>query len=276
MKMVGELQECIEDGRDIESVVSSLHGATLPGLVEYRCLRRAMKGIVPPLPPAVSMSTIGKALYDLGPSRNGRAARAGATALRRIDTSPAEFFLIHPESYLEDENWKPYTVRFVRSAQGVGLDKIVADGLRGALLEMTDNAVLHAQAESPILVGYRVLDGIAQFCVADVGVGVLDSLRSCADFAHLRFDNKAIKAALRDGVSRYGNKQGGMGFRQIFKALSAQWGQLRFRSGQGCIVMDGTDLDADLCSEAFVAPLPGFQVTVACRTSGSKPPEPLF
>jgi anti-sigma regulatory factor (Ser/Thr protein kinase) len=276
VEMVGELQECIEDGRDIDSLVSSLLGASLPGFVEYRCLRRVKKDLVPPLPIAITSSTIGKAFGALRPSVSLQTARTVSSQLRRIDSLPAEFYLINTQVDLGDENWKAFTIRFARSAQGVGLDRLIAGGLRGALLEMAENAVLHAQTDSPILVGYRVLDGFAQFCVADVGIGVLSSLQSCPDYSHLRYDNAAIKEALRDGVSCMGRNRGGMGFREIFKALSAQWGQLRFRSGQGCLMMDGTDLDCDHFTEDFVTQLPGFQVTVSCRTGSSSPAEPLF
>lgn len=273
VKMVGEIQECIEDGRDIGSLVSSLQGATLPGFVEYRCLLRSKKDLVPPLPPAIISSTIGMAFEALRPSH---AIRTGMSSLRRIDMLPAEFYLMKSEADLEDENWKAFTIRFARSAQGVGLDRTAAGGLRGALLEMTDNSILHAKSDSPTLVGYRVLDGFAQFCVADLGMGVLKSLRSCADFSYLQYDHEAIREALKDGVSRMGKNRGGMGFREIFKALSAQWGQLRFRSGQGCLTMDGTDLDADCLDEDFVAQLPGFQVTVSCRTGSLTTTEPIF
>lgn len=271
--MVGELQECMEDGRDIGPLVSSLRGATLPGFVEYRCLRRAKKDRIPPLPPAIGSSPLGKAFAALRPAPSSRTVTASS---RRIDVQPAEFHLLHTDADPEDIDWKAFTIRFNRSAQEVGLDKNLAGGLRSALLEMADNAVLHSQTDGPILVGYRVLDGFAQFCVADVGIGVLASLRSCPDFSHLRYDHEAIREALRDGVSRMGMKQGGMGFREIFKALSEQWGQLRFRSGQGCLMMDGTDLDADRLDEVFVSPLPGFQVTVSCRTGRSAPSEPGF
>lgn len=276
VQMVGELQECIEDGRDIGPLVSSLHGATLPGFVEYRCLRRIKNDLVPPLPPTITSSMIGRAFEALRPSNSAGKARTASSHLRRVDSLPAEFYLIDTQTEPGSDNWMAFTIRFARSAQGAGIDKLVSGGLRGALLEMADNAILHSQTDSPILVGYRVLDGFAQFCVADIGIGVLNSLRSCPDFSHLRYDNEAIKAALQDGVSRMGRNQGGLGFREIFTALSEQWGQLRFRSGQGCLMMDGTDLDADHFTEEFVTPLPGFQVTVSCRASDSSLPEPVF
>lgn len=118
VKMVGELQECTEDGRDIGPLVSSLRGATLPGFVEYRCLRRAKKDVLPPLPKAISSSTIGKAFAALRPAPS---SRTGTSSFRRIDTKPAEFHVLHTDSAPEDENWKAFTIRFNRSAQATSV-----------------------------------------------------------------------------------------------------------------------------------------------------------
>jgi hypothetical protein len=109
----------------------------------------------------------------------------------------------------------------------------------------------------------------------DVGRGVLTSLRSNPAYQHLQADKDAIREALHDGVSRYGPNRGGLGFRQVFKALLDQWGYLRFRSGNGSITMDGSDLDADKGEARYPPSLPGFQVTVCCRTSEALPPAPL-
>ena len=45
-------------------------------------------------------------------------------------------------------------------------------------------------------------------------------------------------------MSRYGPDQGGSGFNNVFKALAAISGTLRFRSGEGCVTMDGTGFEA--------------------------------
>lgn len=274
-RLVEELQERIEDGLEIDAIVAVLQGTTLPGLVEYRCLRRTSAVSVPALPEPVMSSVIGRAFAALRPSPHHSNPSGGTSPLRRIDRRPAEFWAIRNANDLQTEEWQAFTIRFARSARGVGLHKVLAVGLRGALQEMADNAVLHAGTDAPTLVGYRVLDGFAQFCVADVGIGVLNSLRSCPDFGGLRFDNEAIKEALRDGVSRLGRNKGGMGFRHVFKALAEQWGILRFRSGEGCITMDGTGLDADATTEESLPRLPGFQVTVSCRAGNCHPSEPL-
>jgi hypothetical protein len=43
---------------------------------------------------------------------------------------------------------------------------------------MTRNALEHAEAPIPALVGYQAVDGAACFSVVDVGMGVLASLSS--------------------------------------------------------------------------------------------------
>lgn len=132
---------------------------------------------------------------------------------------------------------------------------------------MADNAVDHAYAPVGILVGYQALDGAIVCCVADVGEGVLKSLARYEPYRHLKTHKEAIRLALHNGVSRYGPGHGGFGFYNVFKALAALSGNLRFRSGEGYVTMDGTGLDADRGEEGFVAFRPGFQVTICCRTS---------
>ena len=124
--------------------------------------------------------------------------------------------------------------------------------------------------------GHAALDGFAQFCVADTGIGILASLCSCPEYAWLQRHNSAIRKALQDGVSRFGLRRGGMEFREVFKAVASQWGLLRFRSGEGCIVIDGTDCAADKGSELFLTFLPGFQVTISCRVNESHPSQPIM
>jgi hypothetical protein len=127
-----------------------------------------------------------------------------------------------------------------------------------------------------ILVGYAVEESMAVFSVADVGIGILTSLRSHPAYERIHLHKDAIRAALHDGTSRFGPNTRGLGFRQIFKALAAQWGYLRFRSGNGCVTLNGQALDADQGEETFPPDLPGFQVTVCCRTvAPSDPTAPI-
>lgn len=266
----------MNNGSPVRSVIGGLRGTTLPGIMEYGCLRWAFEHTdLSPLPQAVLSSTVGEALKAVSSALGIRSSGPPAQPIRRLDCRSVEFITISTEEDLTNEAWEYYVIRFNRSARNVGFPRLVGDGLQGALQEMAENAVIHSRSAVSVLVGYRVMQGVAQFCVADVGIGVLKSLRECPDFQHLRLHTDAIREALRDGVTRFGENRGGLGFRAVFKALAANWGHLRFRSGSGCVAMDGSGLDADEGVVQFPPALPGFQVTITCRTSNSALPEPL-
>lgn len=274
VRLVEELQSILPDYERIGAIVSQLRGATLPGIVEYGCLRWVIGDRVPPLPPAVADSSLGLALREVRSELGLRSSGPPKSPMRRLDGQPVEFCVVECEEDLERDEWNLFLLRFERTAKGCGFSAQAAARLFAALNAMAENAVIHADAPIGALVGYRTTDGTAQFCVGDVGIGVLASLRTCSDYASLSIHNEAIKMALRDGTSRFGPGKGGFGFRQMFKALAEQWGYLRFRSGEGCITMDGTGLDADTGVESYPPPMPGFQVSACCRASQGPPSHP--
>src|SRR5437868_4627716 len=145
--LVEELHRAVLRGRDMAGVVSALNGATLPGLLEYGCLRWARRdGSVPPLPQAVAASDLGRALdavaSDLGLRSNGPQKRP----LRRLDPQPAEFLILQAEDDLADDEWSHFAGRFEASARSVGFSFDAAARLQLALYEMAENAVIHAEA----------------------------------------------------------------------------------------------------------------------------------
>jgi hypothetical protein len=266
--LVEDIHRAVLRGVAVGGVVDGLKGASLSGLLEYQCLRWAFQdGSVPPLPRCVQSTPLGLALLavpcDLGLRRNG----ATRQPLRRLDPQAVEFHVIEGEDDLASEEWDHFTTRFDASARNVGFNSEIAGGLQGALVEMAENVVLHAQAPTAAVVGYQASLGVALFCVADVGIGVLTSLQSRATYRHLKRHTEAIRMALQDGVTRLDPDEGGggFGFRQVFRALRDHWGTLRFRSGEGCVTMQGTDFDANRGDVSHPPPLPGFQVTVCCR-----------
>jgi anti-sigma regulatory factor (Ser/Thr protein kinase) len=196
-------------------------------LLEYDCLRASL-GLttIPPLPAAIVESPLGQSLHEV-PSQLGLPnSRNGNKKPARVDTRTAEFFSISTEDELDSESpdeppkpWELYAIRFSRSAQAAGFNKTVADGLMGALYEMTRNALEHAESPHPVLVGYQADGGMALFCVVDVGRGVLASLRSCRDYSHLTKHDEAISTAIQEGTSRHGHRQGGLGFREVFRFI---------------------------------------------------------
>jgi hypothetical protein len=254
-------------------VVSALKGATLPGLLEYGCLRWFRRdGSVPPLPQDITVSNLGRVLNAVPSALGLRTNGPQKRPLRRLDPQPAEFLVLQGEDDLAGDGWGHFAGRFEASARSGGFSFDAAARLQLALYEMAENAVIHAEAPA-ILVGYDASPGKALFCVVDVGIGVLASLRKNPAFGGLSLHNEAIHAALQDGATSRRPEQGGggFGFREVFNSLADQWGSLRFRSGGGCISMEGTDCDANQGSVTHPPSLPGFQATICCRTEAPNP-----
>ncbi len=267
---VEDIQRALARGVNVAPFVAALRGASLAGILEYGCLRWALgQQIVPELPPSIMSNDLGEALAAVGSELGLRPHQQPKASPGDIAPRTCEFMTISRETDLESQTWNLFQARFNRSACFVGFADAAANSLQAGFHEMAENAVLHARTSVPALSGYRVFGGVAQFAVVDVGIGVLASLKSCRDYQHLRHHAEAIREALCDGTSRWGQGQGGFGFRQVFRSLQAYWGHLRFRSGEGCITMDGTDLRADRGRECFPPFLPGFQVAVTCQSESN-------
>lgn len=195
--LVEEIHRAVRLGKAVGKVVNQLKGATLSGLLEYGCLRWTRRdGSVPPLPQAIATSDLGRALNsvpsDLGLRSNGPQKRR----LRRLDPQLAEFLVLQNDNDLASEKWDHFAGRFEASGRSGGFSFDAAAKLQLALYEMAENAVIHAEAPA-ILVGYEASPGKSLFCVVDVGIGVLASLRRNPAFSGLKLHNQAIRTALQ-------------------------------------------------------------------------------
>lgn len=272
--LVEDLQQAAEVGKAVEPFVTSLDNATLPGLLEYGCAKWHSPNL-PALPPHIASSPLGRALAEVRSQLGLRADGEQRGPPRTVTPESQEFFVLEGDEPTTNRDWQEFLVRFRQSAKSVGFSHRKAEGIAAALGEMADNATDHAQSQVGALVGYQVVDGAAVCCVADVGIGVLASLRENETYRNLRTHAEALRTALQDGTTRHGPGRGGFGFRRVFKALAAMWGTLRFRSGEGCLTMDGSGFDADRGEEAFVLDRSGFQVTICCRLSDQTLPFPV-
>jgi hypothetical protein len=276
VKFVEDLHRAVCNRREVSAAIASLRNTTLPALLEYCCLKKSLPASsLPELPKAVLESTVGQALSQVRSDLGLRTCGPAKAALKRVDAQPIEFWTIEGENGITDRSWEVFEIRFNRSARRVGFSASVADGLQAALHAMAENTVTHSNAPTRNLVGYQVTPNAALFTVVDAGIGILASLRSHPDYQHFNVHLDAIRAALHVGVTRFGPGQGGFGFADVFRSLAADSGLVRFRSGEGCITMDGTNLDADTNgTETFPPAIPGFQVTVCCRRAAD-PTDPL-
>ena len=151
-----------------------------------------------------------------------------------------EFFLVSQEADVVNQLFGEYVLRFDFAAKRIGLPEKTADHLQAALHEMAANAVTHAKAPVPALIGYEVRGHTATFCVVDVGIGVLESLHSNPAYRQLSVHSEAIRTALQDHVSCVvGDFSRGNGFRSVFKSLVEQYGDLRFRAARAVSACTG-------------------------------------
>lgn len=273
-ELVEELQQAAGAGQSVDGFVARLDNATLPALLEYGCAKWHVPSLVT-LPDRVCSSPLGRSLQEVRSELGLRTTGRQKSPPQTISAVAHEFHVLEGVDPSTTQDWGEYLFRFCQSVKMAGFDPEKAKGISAALGEMADNAAVHANAPVGVLVGYQVIDGACVCGVADVGDGVLKSLTSNTTYRHVRTHKEAVRLALRKGVTRFGPGHGGLGFYQVFKALTAMSGTLRFRSGEGIVTMDGTDFDADRGQEGFVTFRPGFQVTICCRCSDRPDPFPL-
>lgn len=168
-----------------------------------------------------------------------------------------------------DSRLTSFLMKAKRAGQEIsGLSAPVSGQLVAAMRELENNIHEHAEAPETGIIAFKAEVGIFEFVVADRGVGILNSLRRCAAYAELSDNGRALLAALRDGVSRHGpNSQHGHGFRPIFTGLVNLHGELRFRSGDHAVTMDGIGPEVAKAQTAQKAPIDGFFASVRCHAN---------
>lgn len=156
-----------------------------------------------------------------------------------------------------------------------GLSPAISAQLVAAMAELENNIHDHANATETGVLAYKAEPGLFEFVAADRGIGILRSLRQCESYAALADEGEALRAALTDGVSRHGlNSRQGHGFRPIFTGLANLRSELRFRSGDHAITMDGTNPDLSTARIRQKALIDGFFASVTCYAASEMGPEP--
>jgi len=146
-----------------------------------------------------------------------------------------------------------------------GLPKKVSGQLIAAMEELENNIYEHADAPDTGIVVFKADPGVFEFVVADLGIGILHSLQSCSVYDDLNDYGNALMIALSDGASRHGPNSGhGHGFRPIFTGLVNMYGELRFRSGDHALIMDGTSPDLITAKISQKAYIDGFFACIRC------------
>lgn len=161
--------------------------------------------------------------------------------------------------------WTSFALTAKRAALKSGFTSNFAGEMVAALRELEDNIREHAGTLAGATICYHAPPGRFEFAVADHGCGVRATLSRNPDFANLPDEGAALKAALQDGVSRFGNDVGrGHGYRALFTGLVNRRAVLRFRSGSGGLMMDGIAPGLPTARIGQKANLRGFFASVYC------------
>jgi len=153
-----------------------------------------------------------------------------------------------------------------------GFGTNLARALTSAVAEMVDNVWLHSSADGPGLVAYQIRRRKLAFCVADLGVGVLSSLKRNPEHRHLASSMDALQKAIQPGVSSHADGNG-LGFPSLLHALAELWGTTRLRSGEAAMIIDRTS-EKRKKGYHYLPSLPGLHVAVKCSLDApARPPQ---
>lgn len=172
----------------------------------------------------------------------------------------------HQPGTNSQELWDQWAHRVQNAAVESNFPRALVLGLIGALGELQDNVYEHSGLPHTGLVAYAVSPNAFEFAVADGGMGALASLRMNPVYAHLKTAAEALELAMSDRASRFGTETGrGYGIGTLFKALAHDAGELRFRSGDYAVSIEG-DRPTLTGRKQVVqkAWLDGFAVSVRC------------
>jgi hypothetical protein len=187
------------------------------------------------------------------------------------DSSQIGFFptLKSAEDQFNDDRWLEWKYHTQRSAENSGLTKKAAQGIVGAIDELSSNIYEHSGHAETGIVAYRTSSSAFEFVIADRGIGVLKSLRSSPQFSNVADSGEALRLALRSGYSRFGINVGrGFGFRPLFSTLAGMNGFVRFRSGNYALTLEGKAARLETARIVQKANFRGFSISVLCRKAG--------
>lgn len=169
----------------------------------------------------------------------------------------------------DDPTSTEFYMRAKRAAAAAGFSADYCGKITAAIGEFESNISEHSQQADSGYVAYVARQDCMEFVVADLGVGVLASLRSNPSFASLADAGTALELALTEGVSRHSNESArGYGFRPLLVGLANISDHIRIRSGDHSREFFFGD-DRRLLSRTIQKPfLEGLFCYVSCSTNG--------
>ena len=161
--------------------------------------------------------------------------------------------------------WIAFCQKSQKAAE-MSLPKPIAQGFVGAMREIEENIHIHSERAHDGIVGFRGTLEEFEIIVIDSGIGVLESLRRSPDYQNLTDSGTAIKTAVKDGESslHHHDPRHGYGFHDLFVGLANLNGNLRFRSGDHALTIDGASPSVVTSKLSQKVEIPGFLVNIVC------------
>lgn len=241
---------------------AAVDGATLGGIFELACTYVAWRQTHPA---AARLAEKWAAPSEIASETLARLA--GAHPRPSTERIGVEIAPIECAEDLIGSHGTALQQRFKHMLTTNGFPLPLAQALTGAFAEMADNIVQHSGNEegkpAPGIWGYHVEQQWVSFAVADIGRGVLKSLRTNSRHAHVQDGASALEAAVTNGATRRTNQASGGGFSTLHRALANLNGILRFRSDTACLVLDGCSNERK-ATTTNSSDLHGLQLSVIC------------
>ena len=146
-----------------------------------------------------------------------------------------------------------------------------AKAFTGAVTEIINNIWEHSRSDRPALLAYGLESQRVHIAIADLGVGVLNSLHTNPRYHALTSSMTALKKAMEIGVSRLEGRSRGYGFATILKAVADQWGGIRLRTGEAILTIHGLESRRQEVA-SYGVPLPGLQIAFSCGVEAPSTP----
>ena len=110
---------------------------------------------------------------------------------------------LKPSNRNGERDWNAFAIAAHKASLGAGIQSRVTAQLVGALGEMRSNIYEHSEAIESGLIAFCARPNSFEFTVADHGIGVLQSLRSCGHYASVTDNGEALRLILTENVSRF-------------------------------------------------------------------------
>jgi hypothetical protein len=181
-------------------------------------------------------------------------------------TRRLEFFRLRTTQDKTSLNFELFLERFCRSLKQQGFPKSFANALSKVMDEMADNVVQHSGVfvdGFSGIAGYHIENKRAAFAVADIGRGILATLKDSPSWRHLSTAREALRAIVMRGASSRIEQGAGEGFRQLFGSLVDRNSIIRLRTDDS-VLMIGDGLNEREGGELASPCLAGLQLSVIC------------